>query len=95
MLTPDPFGEIGEPWWRRIWRVNPSAAPRRYMGPAGFIGGFSALMLPTHGIDHTTRKVLGLALLLGPPTLVEMWWKLRRRRAEEQLLVFPGERAPD
>jgi hypothetical protein len=40
-------------------------------------------------MDHTTKVVLGLALLALPPALVEIWWKQRQRRAVEQLLVFP------
>ncbi|HEX4188914.1 MAG TPA: hypothetical protein VHY83_13545 [Solirubrobacteraceae bacterium] len=95
MLTPDPFGEIREPWWRRIWRENPGGAPRRYLGPAGSIGALAVLLLPTHGLDHASRTALGFVLVVAPPALVELWWKRRQRRAEEQLLVYPEERALD
>lgn len=87
----DPFGERRTPWWRRIWRRGrPGSAPKQYTVPAGIVGPIAALLLPAvNGMDHTTKVVLGLALLALPPALVEIWWKQRQRRAVEQLLVFP------
>jgi hypothetical protein len=44
-------------------------------------------------MDLSTKVVLWLSLFAAPPALVEIWWKQRRRRADEQVLVFPEDRA--
>jgi hypothetical protein len=83
---PDPFGETQTPWWRRIWRRDRgNSAPRRYAVPAGLVGPIVALTTNTHGMDIVTKIVLGFALFVALPALVEIWWKQRRRRADEQL----------
>jgi len=40
-------------------------------------------------MDLSTKVAVGCAVFLAPLALVEIWWKQRRRRANEQLLVFP------
>jgi hypothetical protein len=89
---PNPFGETPAPWWRRIWRgERPESAPKRYTVPAGAVGPLAALLLPNwHTTDEATKAVLVgvlLALFLGPPALVETWWRARRRRASERLTL--------
>ncbi len=88
----DPFAERPTPWWRRIWRRDGTeSAPKRYAVPAGAVGPTVALMTSTHGMDRVTKVVLGMVAFVAPPALVEIWWKQRRRRADERLLVFPDE----
>jgi len=89
----DPFGRPPTPWWRHLWRRlrgggRAESAPARYLIPATTAGGLAGLSLPSaHG--HIDRIVVfGLVAAL-PPALVDMWWKQRRRRASERLLVFP------
>jgi hypothetical protein len=82
----DPFGETQEPWWRRIWRRDGAdRAPRRYAVPAGLVGPMVALTTSTHGMGVVTKIVVGFVLFVALPALVEIWWKQRRRRAEERL----------
>ena len=88
----DPFAERPIPWWRRIWRrEGADSVPKRYAVPAGSVGPIVALTTNTHGMDIVTKVVLGFALFMALPALVEIWWKQRRRRADERLLVFPDE----
>src|SRR5271166_4882474 len=88
-MMPDPFGETQTPWWRRIWRRDrPDGAPKRYLIPATTIGGIAGLSLPAmHG--HVTRAVIFALVTALPPSLVDMWWRQRRRRVAEQTLVLP------
>ena len=57
------------------------------MGP---LAGF--LLTGSHFIDLPAKIVLGFALFVAPPALVEMWWRQRWRRAGEQVLVLPVDR---
>jgi hypothetical protein len=88
---PDPFGEERERSWRRIWRGDRSrGAPKRYARPAAAIGPLAAFLLPfPHGMDLSTKIAIAGAVFLGPPALVEIWWKRRSRRADERLAVLP------
>src|SRR5439155_9375971 len=40
-------------------------------------------------LNLPAKIVLGFALFVAPPALVEMRWRQRRRRAGEQVLVLP------
>ncbi|MFI4993106.1 MAG: hypothetical protein ACHQCH_05760 [Solirubrobacterales bacterium] len=42
-------------------------------------------------MDVVTKIVVGFVLFVGLPALVEIWWKQRRRREDERLLIGPGE----
>jgi hypothetical protein len=88
---PDPFGQAPEPLWRRLTRE--SRAPKRYTVPAGAIGPLIALGVSPHGMDLPAKLAVGGVLLLGPPALVEFWWKQRCRREGEQRLVRPADRS--
>jgi hypothetical protein len=86
----DPFAERPRPWWRRIWRRDGAdGVPRRYAVPASAVGPIVALTTNTHGMNIVTKLVLGFALFVALPALVEIWWKQRRRRDGERLLVLP------
>jgi hypothetical protein len=87
----DPFGEMPEPWWRRMWRRGtPAGVPRRYSVVAAALGPIAGLSLgAVHGIDHITKAAL-YAIVAGVPSwLLETWWKQRKRRESERLLVLP------
>jgi hypothetical protein len=43
-------------------------------------------------MDEPVRLVVAAALVLGPPTLVELWWRQRCRREDERLLVSPTDK---
>jgi hypothetical protein len=89
----NPFAESTTPWWRRMWRARTDGAPKRYTVPAGAIGPVAGLMDSAHGHDLSHNVVFFLALFVIPPALVETWWKQRRRREGERVLVFPHEQA--
>jgi 4-amino-4-deoxy-L-arabinose transferase-like glycosyltransferase len=48
------------------------------------VGPIVALTTTTHGMGVMTKIVLGFVLFVGLPALVEIWWKRRRRRANER-----------
>jgi hypothetical protein len=90
----DPFAERQTPWWQRIWRRDQrDRVPKRYAVPASSVGPIVALTINTHGMDIVTKIVLGFALFMALPALVEIWWKQRHRRVDERLLVFPDEQS--
>jgi hypothetical protein len=92
----DPFGEAAAPWWRRLWRrERADGAPKRYAVPAGAAGPIAALLVSSHGMDVTSRVAFWCAVSITPPALVEFSWRQRRRRADEELLIFPEDQVPD
>jgi hypothetical protein len=89
---PNPFAQAPEPLWRRLTRRSASSVPKRYMVPAGAIGPLIALGVSPHGMDLAAKLAVGSVLFLGPPTLVELWWRQRCRREGERLLIRPSDR---
>jgi len=74
-----------------MWRGDRSdKAPRSYGIAAGFVGSILGFVLAgSLGADHATKSLVVALVAAGPQLFVEMLWKRRRRRGEEQLLVFP------
>jgi hypothetical protein len=62
------------------------------MVPAGAIGPLITLGVSSHGMDLPAKLAVGGVLFLGPPALVELWWRQRCRREDERLLVSPSDR---
>lgn len=84
----DPFAEEPIPWWRRFVRNNRRTyAPRSVTFAIGFVAGFAGLTLPTH--HSLATGVLAAAVTVAPAGLVEMWYRRRDRREDEQLIVLP------
>jgi hypothetical protein len=89
-LASDPFGEKPVPWWRTLRRFGASRAPKRYARFAGALGPIAGLFITTgDGLDKSTREGLVLGLTVIPPLLVEIWWRRRKHRQEEPLLILP------
>jgi hypothetical protein len=79
-----PFGGELEPWWRGIWRTG-EGAPKRYAAPVGVISGIVVLAAGSSADEAV--KLLVLPLIVGlPVALLDLWWRARTRRAQEQLL---------
>ncbi|HLM86508.1 MAG TPA: hypothetical protein VK272_10025 [Solirubrobacteraceae bacterium] len=90
----DPFAETRPPWWTRITRrKRTDEAPKRYAMLAGGVGSLATFLLAEVHLDHLTKFLVCSAIAAVPPALLEMWWKSRRRRASEQILTLPVERA--
>ena len=89
-LTSDPFGETRAPWWRSLLRSGKGHAPKRYATAAGALGPTAGLFLVSgDGLDKPTRIAIVAGLTFLPPWLVEVFWRRRKRRQEERLLVLP------
>lgn len=86
-LVADPFGEQPVPWWRSLLRRNNAHVPKRYAYFAGAIGPTILLFWGGGGVDRPMRILIGACLLAGPPWLLEVWWRRRECRREEQLLI--------
>ena len=95
----DPFGENPVPWWRGVVRRDRrESAPKGYSLVLGIVGSLAAGLARWHGMDLIESIVLLGPIAVGPAALFEYLWRQRRRRGEEQLLVFPAgqtlQRAP-
>jgi Flp pilus assembly protein TadB len=92
MTDHNPFAEYRTPWWRRNWlRGKEKVAPKRYARAAYLFGGMVGFSLPRgHGVEHWILAVAFAVATSLPTYAVERWWRERRRRQAEQIVVLPS-----
>lgn len=66
-------------------------APKRWVRVASGLGGVVGWAMPhSHGVEHWILFVVFASATLLPAYLVEAWWKRRRKREAERIIVLPS-----